>query len=725
MKTKSLSVFFPSFNEEGNIETTVNKAINILKKIGLDYEIIIVNDGSTDNTKKIAEGLVKENPRIKLISHPKNLGYGEALKSGFYNAKYDTIVYTDGDGQFDFSEVTKFLKKTEDYDLVIGYRIKRQDSLLRKLFGKGWRLTLLTFFGMRLKDVDCGFKLISRKVLEGIPHLESQRGAMINAELAIKAKKYGFNVGQVGVNHYPRLTGKPTGANLKVIVKSYLDLLRLWWKLKDQKEAFILLLGVLLLAVFLRFYKLSEYMTFLGDEGRDAIVIKNMLVSRHFPLIGPPTSVGNIYLGPLYYYMMAIPMAIFYLNPVAAAGMNAFLGVATVGFIYYLGRIWFNRSAGLIAAYLYTISPVTITYSRSSWNPNPVPLFALAALFSLYKLHKTGNFLWFILTGFTIGAALHMHYLAAILIPVVGLMWLYEVIFKKIENLKIYNLLSGTLLGILSFIFTMSSLIWFDLRHNFLNYRAVKELFGGGSVVKSDIVANIEKLPVLYSSNLIGRYIASENFYLVIFLSLLIIAALIYRFSYRSWPKFVLMVWLVVGLLGLTFYQQSVYDHYLGFLNPVPFLILGSIVFYASGLPNKLKGLAYVGIAVLLLILTIVNLQTNPLLKPPNNQLKRTQDVAKFIISQADGKDFNFALIAESNYDSAYQFYLDLYGHKPKMVPFDKTDQLFVVCEDSICDPTHSAKYEIAAFGWSKIDWMEERYGVKIYKLGHNPSGKP
>ncbi|MDP3758811.1 MAG: glycosyltransferase, partial [Candidatus Daviesbacteria bacterium] len=409
--------------------------------------IIVVDDGSTDKTGQIADRLARENPNIRVIHHPKNLGYGEALKSGFYNARYDTIVYTDGDGQFDFSEVTKFLDKINDVDVVIGYRIKRQDSFLRKLFGKGWRLTLLTFFGLTLKDVDCGFKMVRKEVLEKIPHLQSQRGAMINAELAIKAKKMGFRIAQVGVNHYPRLSGRPTGANLKVIVKSFMDLLTLWWKLKDQKVFFILLIGILVLAAFLRFYRLSEYMTFLGDEGRDAIVIKNMLVDYHFPLIGPPTSVGNIYLGPLYYYMMAVPMAIFYLNPVAATGMNAVIGVATIGLIYYLGKVWFGRAPGLIAAYLYAISPVTIIYSRFSWNPNPAPFFALLSVFSLYKVHQTGNFLWLVLTGLTVGAALQMHYLAAILIPITIAIWFYEVFLRRSKKLKTRKLFSGIFLG--------------------------------------------------------------------------------------------------------------------------------------------------------------------------------------------------------------------------------------------------------------------------------------
>lgn len=719
-------MFFPSFNEEGNLENTVDKAIGVLKELKLRYEIIIVDDGSTDSTGQVAEKLAKENPNIRVIHHPKNLGYGEALKSGFYNARFDTIVYTDGDGQFDFSEVTKFLEKIEDHDLVIGYRIKRQDPFFRILFKKGWKLSLLAFFGLTLKDVDCGFKMVKRVLLEKIPHLESTRGAMINAELAISTKKMGFKIAEVGVTHYPRVFGKPTGANLKVIIKSYLDLLKLWWQLHEKKEWFLVLVAIVILALFLRFYRLGEYMTFLGDEGRDAIIIKNILVNHHFPLIGPPTSVGNIYLGPLYYYLMVIPMAIFWLNPVAAAGMNAFLGVVTVCFIYYLGKTWFNRQAGLIAAYLYAISPVTIIYSRSSWNPNPAPFFALIAVFGFYKAQKTGNFLWLILTGTALAAATQMHYLAAILLPIFVLLWLLTVFIRRLIHIK--HIFSGTLGGILAFSVVMSPLVWFDLRHNFLNYRAILEFFSAGSAVRSDIFANISEMPSLYLYNLIGRYIAAENFYLSIVVSLLIIVALVFRISY--WPKLALGIWLVVGLLGLTFYQQNIYDHYLGFMNPVPFLLLGSLAIIR--IPTSDVGRYFVGryllaavLGILILFLTIVNLQKNPLLAPPNNQLKRTQDVAKFVINKAGGEKLNFALIAKSNYDSAYQFYLDLYGHKPKQVPFDITGQLFVVCEDPVCDPTHSPKYEVAAFGWSKIDWMQEIYGVKIYRLVHNPSGKP
>lgn len=233
MKVKNLSVFFPAYNEEGNIKNTVQKAVKVLDSLKLqNYEVIVVDDGSTDKTGQVADKLAAQNKKIKVI-HQKNGGYGMALRAGFKNAKYDPIVYTDADGQFDFSEVSKFLDKIDEVDLLIGYKLKRMDPFYRLLNAKGWALSLFLAFGVWLKDVDCGFKMVKRRVLDLIPPLESTRGGMINAELAIKAKKYGFKVGNVGVHHYPRRSGKSTGANLRVIIQSYLDLIKLWFKLKS------------------------------------------------------------------------------------------------------------------------------------------------------------------------------------------------------------------------------------------------------------------------------------------------------------------------------------------------------------------------------------------------------------------------------------------------------------------------------------------------------------
>jgi len=228
---KSLSVFFPCYNEAGNIENTTEKAIKILNDLKIEYEILIINDGSTDTTLKVAKNLENKYPQVKVIDQP-NGGSGMALRAGFENSQYDTIVYNDGDGQFDFSEVSKFIEQLSSSDLIIGYRISRQDPFFRLLFAKGWALALFLFFGLNLKDVDCGFKMVKKEVLKTIPKLESTRGGMINAELAIKTKKFGFNISQVGVHHYPRQAGVPTGANLDVIITSFKEVFKLWWKLR-------------------------------------------------------------------------------------------------------------------------------------------------------------------------------------------------------------------------------------------------------------------------------------------------------------------------------------------------------------------------------------------------------------------------------------------------------------------------------------------------------------
>lgn len=230
-KFAKLSVFFPAYNEEQNIEKTVLNALKVLKENVSEYEVIIVNDGSKDKTGAISDKIAKENKFVRVIHHNPNQGYGAALRSGFYNAKYPWIVTIDSDGQFDFAEVTKLLAKTDRADVIYGYRINRQDSTLRKINGWAWTLLNNLLFGVNVHDVDCAFKLVKKEVIDKIPKLESSRGGMISPELLAKAKKSGYKIVEVGVHHYSRSEGKQTGANLKVIIKSFADLISLWKKL--------------------------------------------------------------------------------------------------------------------------------------------------------------------------------------------------------------------------------------------------------------------------------------------------------------------------------------------------------------------------------------------------------------------------------------------------------------------------------------------------------------
>lgn len=234
-KLKSLSVFFPAYNEEANIKKTVAKALAILPKIARDWEIIVVNDGSTDRTGQIVKRLIKKEPRIRMITHSPNRGYGAAIKSGFYQAIYEWIVYTDSDGQFDFAEIDKFLPLTDEADLILGYRLTRSDNFYRQILQKVLSLVNFILFGLRVKDVDCSFKMIKKEVIAKIGQLVTE-SAITETELVVKAKRRGFRFVEVGVHHLPRGGGKQTGGKIKIILKAGLEGLALWWLLRREKK---------------------------------------------------------------------------------------------------------------------------------------------------------------------------------------------------------------------------------------------------------------------------------------------------------------------------------------------------------------------------------------------------------------------------------------------------------------------------------------------------------
>ncbi len=227
MSIKSLSVFFPAYNEEANIEKTIADAKPVLEKLKLQWEILVINDGSKDKTAEIVEGLSKKEPRIRLVNHPKNLGYGQALKTGFAEAKYPWVVFADSDGQFDFSEISKFLEKTDEAEFILGYRLNRADPYIRKVLTWGWRTLARILFGLKVKDYSCGFKLIKREAFNSLLPLDAEE-KVTQIEFLVKAMKKKYRFAQVGVHHYPRVYGTPTGASFGVLKKSLIDLLKLW-----------------------------------------------------------------------------------------------------------------------------------------------------------------------------------------------------------------------------------------------------------------------------------------------------------------------------------------------------------------------------------------------------------------------------------------------------------------------------------------------------------------
>ncbi len=225
-----LSVIFPAYNEEQNIGRAVDSALQVLEKIADNYEVVVVNDGSKDSTEKIVQQIYGHNGFVRLISHSRNIGYGGSLRSGLEAASYDLIFFTDADLQFDLKEILNLLRWIQEYDLVIGYRLKRSDAFMRRFYAWGWGLFIRLLFDLKVKDIDCAFKLFRKEVFDKIS--VSSLGAFINSEILIRAKRCGFSFKEVPVSHYPRLAGKGSGARLKTIYKAFHELFKLYRELK-------------------------------------------------------------------------------------------------------------------------------------------------------------------------------------------------------------------------------------------------------------------------------------------------------------------------------------------------------------------------------------------------------------------------------------------------------------------------------------------------------------
>ena len=219
-----VSVVLPALNEAENLKVLIPDIQSAMADLGWEYEIIVVNDGSTDGTRELLERLSLPDPRIKTIQHSQNQGYGRALQSGFSMASYTWIFFTDADRQFDIREIQNLAVFGETFDYIAGYRVQRRDHRMRIFNAWLFHLAVRILFGVHLKDIDCAFKLIRREVIQSA-HLTSE-GAFINTELLIRTQQHGYRIREVPVSHYPRQHGNPTGASPKVIVRAMKEVLR-------------------------------------------------------------------------------------------------------------------------------------------------------------------------------------------------------------------------------------------------------------------------------------------------------------------------------------------------------------------------------------------------------------------------------------------------------------------------------------------------------------------
>ena len=359
---------------------------------------------------------------------------------------------------------------------------------------------------------------------------------------------------------------------------------------------------IFLLGAYLRLYRISDYMGFLGDEGRDALVVKRMIVDHEFTLLGPITSVGLMHLGPAYYYFMVPFLWAWNLDPVGPAIMVAFFSLATMMLIWGLAREFFSTRVAIIATFFYAISPLVIVHSHSSWNPNVLPFWSLLIIYGLLKVVVKHDYKWICVVGASLGIALQLHYVALVFIPIV----------VATLGLIRWKLPWKYWLGVVgSGIITYSPFILFELRHQFINSLTVWQFVTRGGDAKT--------FGLLYVTNkiwdlvvrLFWRLVVIENAEIsILFLGLISITLIWLLFQteknifYKKALK-VLLTWLAIGIGVLAFYTGTIYDYYLMFAFPLPFILLGIVGSYFLKFPIT-KWLVILIIVLLALVIVLL-----------------------------------------------------------------------------------------------------------------------
>ncbi len=517
------------------------------------------------------------------------------------------------------------------------------------------------------------------------------------------------------------------------------------FRIQNFTEKIVLSL-ILIVAAFMRLYRIQDYMTFLGDEGRDVLVVYNIL-HGHLTLLGPTSSVGGFFLGPIYYYFMAPFLWLFQYNPVGPAIMVALFGIATVWLIFIIGKDFFNTKVGLMAALLYAISPLVIVYSRSSWNPNPMPFFSLLTLYLIYKALIKNSLRLLFIAGILFGITMQLHYLTIFLGVIIAVYVFLSILYKEKNLKKISKFFYPYLSIFLGFIIGWSPFLAFELRHGFLDFKNIFNfvLFSGKTGTGDNFLTIINDVFFRLFGRLVfyfptpdmqwhySRWLLNIWGIAVILLavfSCLVIIAKLYR-SYKAkssdFGKYLLLVtWLGIGVLLFGFYKKSIYDYYLVFMFPLPFLIISQGIDFFSNLKVFKLGIVLTG--ALFIVLVALNLTGYPFQYEPNRQLNQMRGIADFVMTKTDAKPFNFALISGGNSDHAYRYFFAIWNHPPVTIQDPAhdpkrttvTDQLFVVCESPLpCEPLGNSLWEIAGFGRADIVGQWDVSVNKVYKLIH------
>lgn len=385
-------------------------------------------------------------------------------------------------------------------------------------------------------------------------------------------------------------------------------------------------------------------MEFMGDQGRDVIILKDFWQNGNLFFIGPQTSIGNMYLGPWFYYLISPALLISNFNPVGPAVFIALLNILTIYVLYFVGNKWFSKSVGLISAFLFAISPVVIKYSNFIWNPNIMPLFSLLFIYFFFEGFNSKKFHYFLYASLSFVMVINSHYLGLALLPLVGIYWLYSLInFLKKKSKFLKPFLLNTFFAFIIFGLSLTPQILFDIKHNGQNIKALTTFFTQReTTVNLKPYKAIPVVPLLFDQ-INTRLLAGKNETIGIIITILLAFGtliLLVKSKKQKFNFWIVFGWYLSGIIALALYKQHIYDHYFAFLFPVAFLFIAILI-------NKFK---IIGIPILVL-LVVFSLIENPLRYSPNYQLQHSRNLANSInqnLSLDDGK-FNVTMLASYN----------------------------------------------------------------------------
>lgn len=393
MVKPSLTIFFPCYNDASSIGQLVKDAFKIAPILTSNFEVIVINDGSTDESATVLGRLQKTYPALKVITHPRNLGYGAALRSGFAAASKDLVFYTDGDGQYSVGELPiLFQLMTADVDFVNGIKMTRRDATYRVFIGNLYSFITRWFFRLPITDVDCDFRLIRRPLLQKLK-LTATSGH-ICPELVKTAQRAHASFREVSVHHFERAHGESQFFHLKHLYTTFSGLISLWAQLilfhrhqtpKPSLGLYRLLLILILAAAFIVrvIPPLKNNFYFTMDQANDAIHVREMLMHHKFPLLGPETSIFGLYAGPLWYYFIAIGYLLFHAHPYGGIFMLTFLNIFTLFLIIRRISKELSPTGGLLIGAALLTSWWFYDLSRYAFNPFPNFFLSIIGIFWL------------------------------------------------------------------------------------------------------------------------------------------------------------------------------------------------------------------------------------------------------------------------------------------------------------------------------------------------------